>query len=91
MSAKFEFDERAFRRAIGDKVNKAMDERAAALQKVCDDAAREGSGDVARIHAALRSGVTRLGWSADGLPLQEYAEALAAGRRINVRADHLSW
>jgi hypothetical protein len=82
------FDDRAFERAIKDAADKAVEQRAAELQRIFDSLHRTCSGKpVEEVKRALRQRWRSLGDGADitDPELTEYATLIAEGTKIKMR------
>ena len=85
---KFEFDERAFRRAVGHQVNDGMREIGARAQAELDAIFRKyGSQPVEIITPHLETAFRRLGWRLGPDELQNYAQAMAEGQRVVIKVE----
>jgi len=86
MSSSFEFDDGAFRRAVGKEVQKGLEELRSSYQRMFDRLIAQYQGrPVEEIKRALRIQWRREGGDITDPELTEYAQSIAEGRRIDVR------
>lgn len=87
MTFKFEFDQRAFRKAAEAAANDAVHESAREMQRVLDGVYDTHAGQpAAEVMRRLRTTAEDAGWKFTEVELQPYAEAISERIRIVVEA-----
>lgn len=85
MTFKFEFDERAFKKAVEEAANDAVKESARDMQGVVDGVYETQAGrPTEEVMTQLRAAARAARWKFTDAELRAYAEAISEGRRIVV-------
>ncbi|NKY38016.1 hypothetical protein [Cellulomonas septica] len=86
----FQFDDRAFRRALQQETQSALDEVARNFEREFDRLRIQYAGrPVSEIRPAIRQMFADQGGSISDPELAEYAEAVSGGAKINVTVDQI--